>query len=101
MADSRQRTQDQPRSVRGVVGFADQDPRRGEKRAVAARCAMWALCLGVFACVLQTAATATPTWAYFHNPDGECVCVLFFLVCCSLCVCELLNNLTCLFPMGC
>ncbi|OXU21123.1 hypothetical protein TSAR_003233, partial [Trichomalopsis sarcophagae] len=31
---------------------------------------MWALCLGVLACVLQSAATGTPTWAYFHNPDA-------------------------------
>ena len=62
---------DRAQSVRGVVGFADADPRRNERRALAARCAMWALCLGVLACVLQSAATGTPTWAYFHNPDGE------------------------------
>ncbi|KAJ8678980.1 hypothetical protein QAD02_014767 [Eretmocerus hayati] len=64
-------------SVRhAVVGFADQQPHlqaaraeRNQKRALAARYAAWALCLGMLACVLQCAATAFPTWAYFRNPD--------------------------------
>ncbi|KAL7287027.1 hypothetical protein TKK_0018779 [Trichogramma kaykai] len=70
MADSRP-----PSSVRSaVVGFADRDtdPRRGERRALVARGATWALAFGLLACIAQVAATAIPTWAYFHNPDGEC-----------------------------
>ena len=63
---------DHPQSVRSaVVNFADQDPKRGERRALAARGALWALGLGVLAFILQSVATGTPTWAYFHNPDGE------------------------------
>ncbi|XP_023318106.1 uncharacterized protein LOC106650594 isoform X2 [Trichogramma pretiosum] len=68
MADSRP-----PSSVRSaVVGFADRDtdPRRGERRALVARGATWALAFGLLACIAQVAATAIPTWAYFHNPDA-------------------------------
>ncbi|XP_014205098.1 uncharacterized protein LOC106636995 [Copidosoma floridanum] len=60
-----------PQSVRGVVSFADADPRRNERRSLAARASVYALILGGLACVLQTAAAGTPTWAYFHNPDAS------------------------------
>ncbi|KAK2579759.1 hypothetical protein KPH14_011098 [Odynerus spinipes] len=53
-----------------AVATTTNDPRRNEKRAVAARGAAGALALGVLAVVLQSAATATPTWGYFNNPDG-------------------------------
>ncbi|KAK0095973.1 hypothetical protein PV326_006872 [Microctonus aethiopoides] len=55
-------------SVRGIA-TTTSDPRRGEQRALAARGAMGALILGVLAVVLQSAATATPMWGYFTNPD--------------------------------
>lgn len=57
----------------GVRGIATttSDPRRAEQRALAARGAMGALILGVLAVVLQSAATATPMWGYFTNPDGN------------------------------
>ncbi|KAK0175807.1 hypothetical protein PV328_000010 [Microctonus aethiopoides] len=56
-------------SVRGIA-TTTSDPRRGEQRALAARGAMGALILGVLAVVLQSAATATPMWGYFTNPDA-------------------------------
>ncbi|KZC07560.1 hypothetical protein WN55_08331 [Dufourea novaeangliae] len=53
-----------------AVATTTTDPQRSEKRAVAARGAAGALALSVLAVVLQSAATATPTWGYFTNPDG-------------------------------
>ncbi|KAI4484040.1 hypothetical protein M0804_007496 [Polistes exclamans] len=52
-----------------AVATTTTDPRRSEKRAVAARGAAGALALSVLAVVLQSAATATPHWGYFNNPD--------------------------------
>lgn len=54
-----------------AVATTTTDPQRSEKRAVAARGAAGALALSVVALVVQSAATATPTWGYFTNPDGE------------------------------
>lgn len=54
-----------------AVATTTTDPHRSEKRAVAARGAAGALALSILAVVLQSAATATPTWGYFTNPDGE------------------------------
>lgn len=56
-----------------AVATTTTDPQRSEKRAVAARGAAGALALSVVALVVQAAATATPTWGYFSNPDGESV----------------------------
>ncbi|XP_054006621.1 uncharacterized protein LOC128891250 isoform X2 [Hylaeus anthracinus] len=53
-----------------AVATTTTDPQRSEKRAVAARSAAGALALSVLAVVLQSAATATPTWGYFTNPDA-------------------------------
>ncbi|XP_076375801.1 uncharacterized protein LOC143258995 [Megalopta genalis] len=53
-----------------AVATTTTDPQRSEKRAVAARGAAGALALSVLAVVLQSAATATPTWGYFTNPDA-------------------------------
>ncbi|KAF7388474.1 hypothetical protein HZH68_012416 [Vespula germanica] len=53
-----------------AVATTTTDPRRNEKRAVAARGAAGALALSVLAVVLQSAATATPAWGYFTNPDA-------------------------------
>ncbi|XP_076237673.1 uncharacterized protein LOC143181224 [Calliopsis andreniformis] len=53
-----------------AVATTTTDPRRSEKRAVAARGAAGALALSILAVVLQSAATATPTWGYFTNPDA-------------------------------
>jgi len=57
-------------SVRAIA-TTTTDPQRSEKRAVAARGAAGALALSVVTLVMQSAATATPTWGYFTNPDGE------------------------------
>lgn len=54
-----------------AVATTTTDPQRSEKRAVVARSAAGALALSVVALVVQSAATATPTWGYFTNPDGE------------------------------
>lgn len=54
-----------------AVATTTTDPQRGEMRAVAARGAAGALALSVVALVIQSAATATPTWGYFTNPNGE------------------------------
>lgn len=54
-----------------AVATTTTDPQRSEKRAVAARGAAGALALSILALVLQSATTATPTWGYFTNPDGE------------------------------
>ncbi|XP_043274157.1 uncharacterized protein [Venturia canescens] len=64
MADTNNR-----HGVHGVASTAG-DPLRGEKRALAARVASGALALGVLAVVLQSAATATPAWGYYTNPDA-------------------------------
>ncbi|KAG7206361.1 hypothetical protein KM043_003730 [Ampulex compressa] len=53
-----------------AVATTTTDPRRSKKRAVAARGAAGALALSVLAVVLQSAATAIPTWGYFTNPDA-------------------------------
>ncbi|XP_076176052.1 uncharacterized protein LOC143151115 [Ptiloglossa arizonensis] len=53
-----------------AVATTTTDPQRSEKRAVAARGAAGALALSILAVVLQSAATATPTWGYFTNPDA-------------------------------
>ncbi|XP_076303674.1 uncharacterized protein LOC143221901 [Lasioglossum baleicum] len=53
-----------------AVATTTTDSQRNEKRAVAARGAAGALALSVLAVVLQSAATATPTWGYFTNPDA-------------------------------
>ncbi|KAG6804353.1 hypothetical protein HZU73_00275 [Apis mellifera caucasica] len=53
-----------------AVATTTTDPHRSEKRAVAARGAAGALALSILAVVLQSAATATPTWGYFTNPDA-------------------------------
>ncbi|XP_025262751.1 uncharacterized protein LOC105251270 [Camponotus floridanus] len=53
-----------------AVATTTTDPQRSEKRAVAARGAAGALALGVVALVVQSAATGTPTWGYFSNPDA-------------------------------
>ncbi|KAH0956692.1 hypothetical protein HN011_007414 [Eciton burchellii] len=53
-----------------AVATTTTDPQRSEKRAVAARGAAGALALSVVALVVQSAATATPTWGYFTNPDA-------------------------------
>lgn len=68
-------------SVRAIA-TTTTDPQRSEKRAVAARGAAGALALSVVALVVQSAATATPTWGYFTNPDGESLsgaCVIGFI----------------------
>ncbi|XP_012282288.1 uncharacterized protein LOC105700722 [Orussus abietinus] len=64
MADSSSR-----QGVRAVVE-TPADARRSERRALAARGAAGALALGVVALVLQAAATATPSWGYYRNPDA-------------------------------
>ncbi|XP_046746726.1 uncharacterized protein LOC124411571 isoform X2 [Diprion similis] len=51
-------------------GMMTVQPTLDEKRALAARGAAGVLALGILALVLQSAATATPTWGYFSNPDG-------------------------------
>lgn len=53
-----------------AIATTTTDPQRSEKRAVAARGAAGALALSVVALVVQSAATATPTWGYFTNPDA-------------------------------
>ncbi|GAB1862003.1 hypothetical protein CAJAP_03082 [Camponotus japonicus] len=53
-----------------AVATTTTDPQRSERRAVAARGAAGALALGVVALVVQSAATGTPTWGYFSNPDA-------------------------------
>lgn len=63
MADTNSRN-----GVRGVITMSD--PHRGKQRALAARGATLALVLGVIAFLLQTAATATPSWGYFGSPEG-------------------------------
>lgn len=62
-----------------AVATTTTDPQRSERRAVAARSAAGALALSVVALVLQSAATATPTWGYFTNPDGESAYVIGFI----------------------
>lgn len=58
------------RSLASNNNTTDPDLReRGERRAQAARGAAGALALGVLAVALQSAATATPTWAYYSNPE--------------------------------
>ncbi|XP_015593208.1 uncharacterized protein LOC107266826 [Cephus cinctus] len=60
---------------RGVRDVATTTPdlQLGRKRALAARGAAGALALGILAVVLQAAATATPQWGYFSNPDAGSV----------------------------
>lgn len=62
--------------VRGIIGTTG-DSQRGEQRALAARGATGALALGIIAVVLQAAATATPAWGYFTNPDGKTLSFFF------------------------
>ncbi|KAL6257829.1 hypothetical protein P5V15_011423, partial [Pogonomyrmex californicus] len=52
-----------------AVATTTTDPQRNEKRAIAARGAAGAVALSIVALVVQSAATATPTWGYFTNPD--------------------------------
>ena len=65
-------------SVHTAVGFTDA--RRGEKRALVARYAGYALFLVVLALALQVTTTFYPSWGEFQNPNGKLSNKNYFLI---------------------